>query len=197
MGARRGRVLELAVLGLLYQAPMHGYELRKRLDLELGTLRAFSYGSLYPCLKEMLRKGHISQTEQSDEEVHGRRPRIVYRLTDPGHDHLHRLLTEVAPAASDDECFGVHFALFGHTRSDVRLRVLHGRRDRLRGRLADLRHHLADRAPAVLTSDGYPHELHRHDAECVEREIGWLDGLIEREEHRAGTAKRPDLPPAG
>ena len=30
---------------------MHGYELRKRLNALLGSFRAFSYGSLYPCLK--------------------------------------------------------------------------------------------------------------------------------------------------
>ena len=50
-GKRTG-VLELAVLGLLHESPMHGYELRKRLSSVLGAFRAFSYGSLYPCLKD-------------------------------------------------------------------------------------------------------------------------------------------------
>src|SRR5665647_717589 len=47
----RGRsdVLEPAILGLLHQTPMHGYELRKRLNVVLGSFRALSYGSLYPC----------------------------------------------------------------------------------------------------------------------------------------------------
>ena len=34
--ARRAETIELAVLGLLHEAPMHGYELRKRLNLMLG-----------------------------------------------------------------------------------------------------------------------------------------------------------------
>lgn len=34
---------------------MHGYELRKRLNLMLGWGRVLSYGSLYPTLKKMLR----------------------------------------------------------------------------------------------------------------------------------------------
>ncbi|HET7531457.1 MAG TPA: PadR family transcriptional regulator, partial [Mycobacteriales bacterium] len=46
-------MLELAVLGLLHESPLHGYELRKRVNALLGPLRAISYGSLYPCLKEM------------------------------------------------------------------------------------------------------------------------------------------------
>src|SRR5690349_14709000 len=45
-GQRTG-VLELAVLGLLHETPMHGYELRKRLNAFLGAFRAFGYGSLY------------------------------------------------------------------------------------------------------------------------------------------------------
>src|SRR6266852_3108133 len=57
--AKRSGVLEFAVLGLLHESPMHGYELRKRLNLLLGTLRAISYGSLYPCLKSLLAAGRI------------------------------------------------------------------------------------------------------------------------------------------
>src|SRR5689334_11769173 len=50
----RVEVLELAILGLLQEAPMHGYELRKELATKLGTLRAaISYGTLYPTLKRL------------------------------------------------------------------------------------------------------------------------------------------------
>ncbi|GAA3993335.1 PadR family transcriptional regulator [Thermobifida alba] len=177
MGARRTRVLELAVLGLLYETPLHGYGLRKRLNSELGVFRAFSYGSLYPCLKEMLRQGHISQ--HPEETGFGRRPRIVYRLTEAGHEHLHGMLADVTPAACDDECFGVYFALFGHARSDLRLRILHGRRDRLLSRLEELR------SRPSHTADDYLRELRRHGAESVEREIHWLDELIAREQRSA------------
>src|SRR5688572_32938810 len=41
--ARRTDVLELAVLGLLHESPLHGYELRKRLNGVLGAFRALSY----------------------------------------------------------------------------------------------------------------------------------------------------------
>ena len=40
---------------------MHGYELRKRLNLMLGWGRVLSYGSLYPALKKMLRAGLIEE----------------------------------------------------------------------------------------------------------------------------------------
>ncbi len=58
----RGRsdVLEPAILGLLHESPMHGYELRKRLNLVLGSFRALSYGSLYPALKSLAERGSSS-----------------------------------------------------------------------------------------------------------------------------------------
>ena len=58
---RRGHVLELAVLGLLQESPMHGYELRKRVNAVLGMFRALSYGTLYPCLKSLLVRGWIAE----------------------------------------------------------------------------------------------------------------------------------------
>ena len=65
MGRNRSAVLELAVLGLLRRTPMHGYELRKQLTSVLGLFRALSYGSLYPCLHELLAAGLIA--EEHDE----------------------------------------------------------------------------------------------------------------------------------
>ena len=54
-------MLELAILGLLIESPMHGYELRKRLTGLLGAFRAFSYGSLYPALRRMQAEGLIAE----------------------------------------------------------------------------------------------------------------------------------------
>ncbi len=48
---RRQQLLDFAILGLLHDAPMHGYELRKHLNLTMGVFRALSYGTLYPALR--------------------------------------------------------------------------------------------------------------------------------------------------
>ena len=56
-------MLEFAILGLLHQSPMHGYELRKQLAEVLGGMRSISYGSLYPALKRMRTAGLISTDE--------------------------------------------------------------------------------------------------------------------------------------
>ncbi|GAA1981719.1 PadR family transcriptional regulator [Nocardiopsis rhodophaea] len=174
-------MLELAVLGHLAEAPMHGYELRKRLNCELGAFRAFSYGSLYPCLKEMQRSGLVTSARDDSTPARGRRSRIVYRLTSSGRDHLLRLLAECEPATDDDECFGVHFTLFARTRAEVRLRILAGRRNRLQERLDCLRQRMEQTAQEA---DPYVLELNRYRAEALEREVGWLDDLVRQERHR-------------
>ena len=96
-GGKRSGVLELAVLGLLHENPMHGYELRKQLNVMLGTFRAFSYGSLYPCLKDLLTRGLIAEeTPDSPRPLSGR-SKIVYRLTAEGKERLQDLLSEAGP----------------------------------------------------------------------------------------------------
>src|SRR5215475_9638278 len=115
MSSQRSGVLELAVLGLLHETPMHGYELRKRLNSVLGTFRAFSYGSLYPCLRDMLGRGWITEdgptTKAGAPALTGKRAKIVYRLTADGKERFQQLLTEVGPWAwEDDDQFGAHFA---------------------------------------------------------------------------------------
>jgi len=182
--AKRAGVLELAVLGLLHESPLHGYELRKRLNSLLGSFRAFSYGSLYPCLKQMLRDGFIAE-DTSDAEAaaggSGKRSRIVYKLTADGKEHLAGLLAEGGPSAWDDEGFGVHFAFFARTDAATRLRILEGRRSRLEERVDGFRTSLS-RTRARL--DTYTLELQRHGLESVEREVRWLSELIDDERRR-------------
>src|SRR5215468_3801657 len=125
MSSQRAGVLELAVLGLLHETPMHGYELRKRLNSFLGAFRAFGYGSLYPCLKELLPQALIAE-EQPDlagKPLAGRRSKIVYRLTGERKGGSRPVLAERGPAAWEPDGFGVRFALFAQTRTDIRLRI--------------------------------------------------------------------------
>jgi DNA-binding PadR family transcriptional regulator len=181
MASQRSGVLELAVLGLLHETPMHGYELRKRLNAVLGAFRAFGYGSLYPCLKELLAQGMIAEEEAppaTSMPLSGRRSKIVYRLTADGKERLQDLLSQAGPAAWEDDGFGVHFAFFGQTRADIRLRILEGRRSRLEERLEGVRAGLTRTRERV---DRYTLELQQHGLESVEREVRWLNELIASE----------------
>ena len=132
--ASKGATLELAVLGLLHDSPLHGYELRKRLNLLLGWTRLLSYGSLYPALKRMLRAGLVTEVATAPAGV-SRRQRIVYQITPAGTEYFAGRITDVGPSAWEDEDFNMRFAFFSRTDSEVRLRILEGRRSRLQERL--------------------------------------------------------------
>jgi DNA-binding PadR family transcriptional regulator len=199
VGRNRTAVLEFAVLGLLHRAPMHGYELSKQLNLLLGTFRALSYGTLYPCLTKLFEEGLIAKEGAGPPADSAARPgrapgrsKIVYRLTAEGKERFQDQLINSGPAAWEDDEFGVHFAFFGQTRADIRLRILEGRRSRLEDRLEGLRAALARTRERV---DSYTLELQRHGLEAVERDVRWLNELIAEERRSEATGAAGGLGP--
>ncbi|HET9258355.1 MAG TPA: PadR family transcriptional regulator [Pseudonocardiaceae bacterium] len=182
-------MLELAVLGVLHDAPMHGYELRKRLTGLLGTFRACSFGSLYPTLRRLQCSGFIIE----DEELHACRGtgwqcrgRRVYRLTADGKERLATLLADAGPHTWEDHGFGVHLAFFSRTPAEVRMRILEGRRRRVEERREGLRATLARAGDQI---DRYTLELHRMGLETSEREVRWLNELIAHEKANPGRTR--------
>jgi DNA-binding PadR family transcriptional regulator len=183
-------VLDFAILGLLHEGPMHGYELKKRLNAALGAFRAFSYGSLYPTLNRMQVRGWITVDDSAAASLLGARRRVTYSLTTAGKQRFAELADDAGPRSWDDDGFGVRLAFFSRTSPEARLRILEGRRSRLEERREDLR--------AVLTRsrtkvDSYTAELQRHGLENVDRDVHWLDGLILAE--RGRVSERSTAPP--
>jgi DNA-binding PadR family transcriptional regulator len=183
-------VLELAILGLLQESPMHGYELRKELATKLGAIRAaISYGTLYPTLRRLQGVGWITEAGEAAagaEEVPPlttRRGRVVYKITAEGKERFAELLAQAGPETYDDAGFNVHFAFFARTDRATRLRILEGRRRKVEERREGLRDVLA-RATERL--DAYTLELQRHGLDACEREVRWLEELIANE--RSGRA---------
>ena len=177
----RSEALEFALLGLLSQGALHGYELRKRLIAIYGPFRALSFSVLYPQLRRMLEAGII---EESLAEVPGRsrRSRIVYALTEKGEKRFAELTGSSGPDTWDDESFEVRFAFFGPTPKNNRLAILEGRLRRLSEKAAILRNEL-EKSPAGI--DKYLSEWHRHSLESSEREIAWLEEMINTERKSA------------
>ena len=184
--SRRSGVLELAVLGLLHESPLHGYELRKRLSGLFGPVGRISYGTLYPSLKAMVQEGLIAMDETASVSGVGKRGRTVYKLTAEGKERLQEQLGDHGPAAWEDESFGVRMAFFAQTTADVRLKILEGRRARLEERREKVTSALS-RTKEKL--DRYTLELQQHGLESVEREVRWLNELIATE--RGGITARP------
>src|SRR5437667_12129429 len=59
-------MLELAILGLLKEQELHGYELKKRLTEALGSFSSVSFGSLYPALNRLEVAGAVKAVEAKE-----------------------------------------------------------------------------------------------------------------------------------
>lgn len=182
-------MLEFAILGLLQEAPMHGYELRKELTAKLGAIRAaISYGTLYPTLRRLQAAGWITEANETPTAsdvpaLTSRRSRVVYEITAEGKERFAQLIAQAGPETYDDTGFGVHFAFFARTDQATRLRILEGRRRKIEERREGLRDVLGRAAERL---DAYTLELQRHGLDACEREVRWLEELIANE--RSGRA---------
>jgi DNA-binding PadR family transcriptional regulator len=91
---RPANALALAVLALLYEQPMHPYEMSSTLRVRHKEESIkINYGSLYSVVESLERNGLIEARERIRD---GRRPeRTVYGLTPTGESSLHRWLAEL------------------------------------------------------------------------------------------------------
>ena len=108
----RSESLEFALLGLLSQGPLHGYELRKRMTAIYGPFRALSFSVLYPQLRRMM-EAQLIEESFTDSGGLSRRSRIVYDLTQKGKNKISELMESASPDTFEDEGFEVRFAFFG------------------------------------------------------------------------------------
>lgn len=168
-------MIELGILGLLKERPMHGYQLSRELSEQLGGLSRMSYGSLYPTLRRLERDGAI---EPAKEEAGRSRRKTVYAITPSGEALLMELL-EAAPAdsQSEDARFRLRLAFFRYLSPETRIRQLERRRAAVEERLATIKGALG----ASGAHDDYQRSLMEHGRAAAEADIAWLNGLIHRE----------------
>jgi DNA-binding PadR family transcriptional regulator len=202
-------MLELAILGLLKDQDLHGYELKRQLANTpgLGTLgfgRGVSFGSLYPALRRLERAGAVEAVEPSTASgapvpmtgslggelaifrshmAAGRagRGKKVYRITPRGEALFDELLATETQSSDDVRVFNLRLAFARYLPPDARLGMLEHRRAQLVERLAHLGARLrGPREPA----DGYARSLMEHDQETAEHDLSWIERLSATERAR-------------
>jgi DNA-binding PadR family transcriptional regulator len=90
--------VDVLVLSHLAAEPLHGYELRRRVEAITGF--ELHNNSLYPALRRFEEAGAVTKAAHPQE---GRPPRLVYTLTDVGRELLHDMLAELPPELAGDE----------------------------------------------------------------------------------------------
>ena len=192
-------MIDLAILGLLSEQELHGYELKKRLGELLASRASISFGSLYPALSRLESQGAVKAVEERTTvpsapmsgslagELAAFRARVresaivkstgrgkkVYGITDAGRDRLVELLS--APDVSDDREFTLRVAFARHLSDPARLELFERRRTELLGRRDDLRRR------AAAGHDTYLGALRERDTENLANDLAWLDRLIDME----------------
>jgi DNA-binding PadR family transcriptional regulator len=205
-------MLELAILGLLTDEDLHGYELKRRLTDVLGAFASVSYGSLYPALSRLEKAGAVKAvTTEGDDELppatgslgaelamfrrraaasaargpKNGRSRKVYGITERGRELFAQLLGDEPVSLDDDREFGLRLALARFLPPDARVRLL----ERRRATLVERR----TRTRTQAGRDPYATALMEHGAETIERDISWLESLIARERATTTTtSKQPE-----
>jgi DNA-binding PadR family transcriptional regulator len=196
-------VLELAILGLLKENELHGYELKKRLTEALGPFSSVSFGSLYPCLTRLERAGAVKAVEAlpgghtsapipmtgsiageaaaflARRQVRrtGGRSRKVYGITEHGEDLFATLLAAETSNGDDERAFNLKLTFARYLPRDARIGLLERRRALLVERIERGRGNRRARE----RMDGYTRSLADHRMEATERDIEWIDSLIDSE----------------
>jgi DNA-binding PadR family transcriptional regulator len=201
-------MLDLAILGLLEDNDLHGYEIRRQLREHLGLLANVSFGSIYPALTRLEKSGAVVAADAFMADAgrapaasaapptgslsgelnvlrsrrlsapRARRGKKVYRITEAGRRLFTELLTG-SGATDDARSFSLRLAFARHLAPQARLALLERRRALLVQRLGE-----AETARNDL--DVYARSVVQHTADGVARDINWLDTLIASE--RAGLA---------
>jgi len=205
-------VLELAILGLLAEEDLHGYEIKRRLETLATTA---SFGSVYPALGRLSRsgavRGHtqpgrrfraaIPMTGSLDGEAavyraQATRPekrpsgkaRKVYSITPLGRARLADLL---ADEHVDDRVFAVKIAFAGHLDGGARLDLIERRRRVLADRRVELRRHVR------ALDDPWRTAVLDHELDELARELAWLDDLSARSDIDSAPAAADARPHGG
>jgi DNA-binding PadR family transcriptional regulator len=192
-------VIDLAILGILKESDLHGYELKKHLRRALGPLCSVSFGSLYPALNRLERQGAVAVVAVDEGPTRasmpmtgsfageaaafrarrlvtrGPRNKKVYGITPAGETRLAELM---ADPADDERSFGMKLAFFRWCDRPTRLHLLERRRSTLRERLEETRRTVATQG----SDDPYVRALMEHDTESTMNDIAWINRLIASEE---------------
>jgi DNA-binding PadR family transcriptional regulator len=164
--------LEIIILRRLSARPVHGYELRKRVEETTGF--TLHNNTLYPALKRFEEAGAVTKTTEPQP---GRPPRLVYQITDTGRALLQDMLADLpADQAADDSEFLTRLGQFSLLDRSQRANVLAARTQAVRDHLAHLQtmRKLAaehDDSWGVIVTD----ELIRR----AERELDWFAELTD------------------
>ena len=170
--------LALAILHLLFERPMHPYEMQQLMRERAHDRVIHLHGSsLYSTIQRLERAGLI--TAQGSERVGKRPPRTIYALTAAGRAEQHTWLRDLlATPRSEFPWFGAALAFLGAVPPDEARGFMEQRADLLEAQIIAMERQAADEdtdeEPALLSiEDDYRRAM-------LHAELRWLRATAAR-----------------
>ena len=167
-------VLEIFALSILRTGPVHGYELKRR--VQRPSLTALSNNSLYPMLRRFEADGLVTRATEAQE---GKPARNVYAITDAGRERLRTLLWRLPPElASSDEEFLVRVSFFHEIPEENQRSIIAARESVLAASRAQVSSLLDEIDPAPRTE--WRSRVMNHVLETIDDERTWIAELAKK-----------------
>ncbi len=208
-------MIEIAVLALLKDSDLHGYEIRRKVREELGGILTASYGSLYPTLKHLSQTGAVEEISPSpkekltfspgslsgekavykrkdveSQEIKRSRSKKVYRITPFGENLLLQMLNEpINDNHSDSKMFLVKLAFSKFLPSSARLALLNMHRYSLKSKLEQIQSEQNSKESVCKST------LIDRSLAIITAELTWLENLINNEEKNNGEQTNEQIEP--
>lgn len=164
--------LALAVLTLVFEQPMHPYEMAATLrERQKDASIKLNYGSLYTVVDQLQRAGYIVPRETSRD---GRRPeRTIYAITDAGTTRMREWMRDlIRTPAKEYPQFEAALSLLGALHPDEALAMLAERVTRLESTVAAQRRIMDETAaqglPRLFMIEG------AYELAMTEAELAWV-----------------------
>ncbi|WP_411342725.1 PadR family transcriptional regulator [Paenibacillus sp. WLX1005] len=168
--------IDLLILDQISQAPRYGYEIKKTIQQQLDVLLDVNNNMLYPALQRFEKQGAVIKEVQRQE---GKPSRNMYRITELGEQLLRELLLAFDERLARNELeFMIRVHLFDRLEPVERLRILHLRRVFV----ADMLEHVQRNRQEEKRSL-YAREVSRLGSDMLERELSWIDQLLQWNEN--------------
>ena len=168
--------VRLIILGLLRDQELHGYELKKILEEQMGDWASVAVGSIYFALDKLAEEGLIEDCEAKQE---GNRPaKTVYRITKAGRAEFLRLLRETW-AANERPAYALDagLAFMDAIPQDEIAGYLRARARELEAKIGGLEKHEA----ATMVSPDIPEAarwIFSHHLAHYRAELEWSRGVL-------------------
>ncbi|MFX1492272.1 MAG: PadR family transcriptional regulator [Promethearchaeota archaeon] len=142
----KGALLRISILWMLYEKPMHGYELMKRIEEQTGGAWLPSHSLLYNTLGDLEEQGLVS----SQKDYKGEVERTIYTVTDNGKVHfdeevkrIARMFSQMMGAAAKQPFPQIPHIFLEHLDANERKTLLTQIQNRLKIALSEVEKELA------------------------------------------------------